>query len=81
MTVEGELPENCRILLSDCYLDRLNFMLHFRPNQYDDSIHTLYYTLTPSAAGEWEIAWKDGVITLTVNGKAEQSIPMTDPPV
>ncbi len=77
ITAEGELPENCRILLSDCYLDRLNFMMNSRPNQYDDSIHTLYHTLTPSAAGEWEIAWKNGVITLNVNGKAEQSIPMT----
>ncbi|MBR5312431.1 MAG: exo-alpha-sialidase [Clostridia bacterium] len=77
MTVEGELPESCRILLSDCYLDRLNFMIHSRSNQYDDSIHTLYHTLTPSNTGVWEIEWKDGAITLTVNGKTEQTVPMT----
>ena len=52
-------------------------MIHSRSNQYDDSIHTLYHTLRPSETGVWEIEWKDGVITLTVNGKAEQTLPMT----
>ena len=74
---EGTLPENCRLLLSDCYLDRLNFMTNSRPNTYDDSIHVLYHTLTPTETGTWEIVWDNNSISLTVNGKAVQTILMT----
>lgn len=73
----GTLPASCQLLLSDCYLDRLNFMKNSRPSQYDDSIHTLYHTLTPTEAGLWEVHWQDGMITLCVNGTDVQSIPMT----
>jgi len=74
---EGTMPQTCRILLSDCYLDRLNFMKNSRPNQYDESIHMLYHSLTPTEAGVWEILWKDGSITLSVNGTLVQTVPMT----
>ncbi len=73
----GTLPETCRILLSDCYLDRLNFMKNSRPNTYDSSIDTLYHTLIPTETGTWEIVWKNGSITLSVNGNPVQTIPMT----
>jgi hypothetical protein len=76
LNVEGELPQDCRILLSDCYLDRLNFMLNSRPNTYDSSIDTLYHTLTPTETGTWEVSWADGSITLSVNGKPIETIPM-----
>jgi hypothetical protein len=74
---EGSLPASCRILLSDCYLDRLNFMKNSRPSEYDESIHTLYHTLAPTESGVWEINWKNGMITLSVNGSETASVPMT----
>ena len=77
LRTEGTLPETCRILVSDCYLDRLNFMKNSRPNTYDSSIDTLYHTLTPTETGTWEIVWEDGAITLSVNGIPVQTIPMT----
>ena len=52
-------------------------MTNSRPNTYDDSIHVLYHTLTPTEAGTWEVAWDNNTISLTVNGKAVQTIPMT----
>ena len=74
---EGVLPENCQLLLSDCYLDRLNFMKNSRSNAYDESIGTLYHTLTPTETGIWEVAFEGGSITLTVNGNTVQTVPMT----
>ena len=74
---EGTLPASCQILLSDCYLDRLNFMKNSRPSQYDESIHTLYHALTPTESGLWEITWRDGMITLCVNDTEVQTVPMT----
>lgn len=74
---EGTLPENCRILLSDCYLDRLNFMKNARPGTYDDSIRLLYHTLTPTETGIWEVVWDENRIALSVNGSTVQTIPMT----
>lgn len=73
---EGSLPASCRILLSDCYLDRLNFMKNSRSSEYDESIHTLYHTLTPTESGTWEINWKNGMITLSVNGSEAERVPM-----
>lgn len=74
---EGVLPEGCQLLLSDCYLDRLNFMKNSRSNEYDESIHSLYHTLTPTETGVWEVTFENGSMTLTVNGCAVQTVPMT----
>ena len=80
LVTDGELQEGCTILLSDCYLDRLNFMKNSRPDTWDDKIHTLYSALNVSETGVWYIEWKDGAITLTVNGKTTQGIDMTASP-
>ncbi len=74
---EGELNGDAQILLSDCYLDRLNFMKNSRPNTWDDSIHTLYNSMPVSETGVWKISWKDGIVTLAVNGKTVQKAKMT----
>ncbi|MBO4345453.1 MAG: exo-alpha-sialidase [Victivallales bacterium] len=73
---EGELNGDAQILLSDCYLDRLNFMENSRPNTWDDMIHVLYSSMTVSESGVWKITWKDGTITLAVNGKTVQTATM-----
>lgn len=77
LKTEGTLPEDCLLLLSGCYLDRLNFMVNSRSNDYDERIHTLYHKLSPTDTGLWEVVFSDGTITLSVNGKTVQSVPMT----
>jgi hypothetical protein len=52
-------------------------MKNSRPSQYDESIHTLYHALTQTESGLWEITWRDGMITLCVNGTEVQTVPMT----
>jgi hypothetical protein len=51
-------------------------MKNSRPSEYDESIHTLYHTLTPTESGVWEINWKNGMITLSVNGSETERVPM-----
>ena len=73
---EGMPEGGCRVILSDCYLDRLNFMPDARPKTWDDSIGSLYTSFTVNEAGRWTITWKDGIVSLSVNGREAQSAPM-----
>jgi hypothetical protein len=75
LTTAGKMPHNCRILLSDCYLDRLNFMPNQCAEGYEDVIGTPYTALTPNDSGVWEIVWDESTITLCVNGKLVQKQP------
>ena len=66
------MPHSCRVLLSDCYLDRLNFMPNRRAGGYEEVIGTPYTELKPDSAGIWEIAWDASTVTLCVNGATVQ---------
>lgn len=52
-------------------------MVNSRANDYDERIRTLYHKLSPTDTGLWEVVFSDGTITLSVNGKTVQSVPMT----
>ncbi len=80
MRAEGCLPGTCQLVLSDCYLDRMNFTPNARPGTWDDQLGSLYNTLTLSETGVWNVSWKDGTVTLTVNGKTTQQIPLHSAP-
>ena len=71
-TTSGEMPRNCRVLLSDCYLDRLNFMSNRRAGGYEEVIGTPYTELKPNSAGVWQIAWDESTVTLCINGAVVQ---------
>ena len=62
--VEGTLPENTRILLSDCYLDRATFLPKNRSTAYDEFVSDLYTALVPDCGGEWVIEWNPQTVTL-----------------
>ncbi len=76
VVTEGELDGEAKILLSNCYLDRLNFMPNSRANTWDDQIPVLYDAMVVSEPGVWKMVWKEGTIALEVNGKAVQTVPM-----
>ena len=78
LNTEGELPENCRILLSDCYLDRLNFMPNRRAEGYDEVIGTPYLAISPKAVGCWNISWDDTSVTVSVNGEIVKCLSKND---
>lgn len=78
LNTEGELPENCRILLSDCYLDRLNFMPNRRAEGYDEVIGTPYLAISPNAVGCWNISWDDTSVTVSVNGEIVKCLSKND---
>ena len=72
LTTAGEMPHNCRVLLSDCYLDRLNFMPNEHAEGYEEVIGTPYTELKPNVTGIWEIKWDESTVTLCVNGTVIQ---------
>ncbi len=74
---EGKWDGEAQLLLSSCYLDRLNFMENSRPKTWDDSIRALYDAVAVSEPGLWKLTWKEGKITLEVNGKTVQTAEMT----
>jgi len=61
---KGTLPENTRILLSDCYLDRATFQNIDKDEARRPYVIDLFRTLTPDCVGTWEIEWTKGVLTL-----------------
>ncbi|MBE6612087.1 MAG: exo-alpha-sialidase [Ruminococcaceae bacterium] len=75
LTTAGTLPENCRILLSDCYLDRLNFMPNRRAAGYEEVIGKPYTELVPNASGEWVIEWDKSAVTLLVDDSVVHTQP------
>ncbi len=75
LTTEGELPKTCRVLLSDCYVDRLTFMPNKRTPGYEEVVGEPYMALTPTEAGTWEISWDESNVTLTVNGAVVETLP------
>ena len=75
LTTTGEMPYNCRVLLSDCYLDRLNFLPNQHAEEYEKVIGTPYTELKPNSAGVWEIKWDESNVTLCVNGTVIQKQP------
>lgn len=72
---EGALPKNCRIVLSDCYYDRMSFLPSVHNEKYDAVFNERpFVTLTPDETGEWTVAWTANTVTLLVNGRAVQSV-------
>jgi len=77
LTAEGALPSGTRILLSDCYLDRMTFLPEHRCSKYNDYIKNAFIELVPEASGQWDIQWNDIEITLTV-GAQTQRVSLSD---
>jgi len=69
LQTSGDMPNGCRLLLSDCYLDRLNFMPNRRDAKYDGVVGKPYLELVPHESGTWEIEWDSSEVALTVNKK------------
>ena len=73
LAVSGILPQGTSILLSDCYLDRLNFIPENKNGAYKGVVGEPYTRLSPNAAGEWLIEWDETEIRLSVDGKQIQT--------
>ncbi len=71
---EGSLPENTRILLSDCYLDRATFQSIEKDNARKPYVIDLFRALTPECGGTWNIEWTKDTITLRTEG-GTQTVP------
>ncbi len=74
LTTKGNLPQNCHILISDCYVDRLTFMPNRRAPGYEGVVANPYTSLTPSEVGLWEIIWDDSTVKLFVNGEVKETL-------
>ena len=74
LRVSGTMPQNTRLLLSDCYIDRYTFLPSMRNSGYADKIGRPYTEFAPTACGEWVLRWDDTSITLSVDGVAVQTV-------
>ena len=72
LTSDGVLPAGLRLLLSDCYLDRLTFLPEKRTGKYVDVIGKPYVEIEPSSSGTWQIAWNASELTLTSGGETRK---------
>lgn len=72
LTVEGDLPAGVKVLLADCYLDRLNFVPEKRNGKYAEIVGKPYVEIEPAASGAWEIAWNADELTLTSGGETRK---------
>ncbi len=64
LNVEGSLPENTKIILSDCYLDRATFGSIDHDDARRPYLLDLFCELTPNKSGRWDIEWNRDCITL-----------------
>ncbi len=71
LKAEGNIPDNMRILLSDCYLDRASFIMSEDEYSYESVLGAHFTEITPTASGEWHIAWDKEQVTLTTNASTE----------
>lgn len=74
LKTEGDFPEGCRVLLSDCYLDRANYMPGVWEERHKEFAVTADVSLCPEAAGEWVIAWDAKELRLFVNGELKETV-------
>lgn len=66
MQVNGQLPAEAKILLSDCYIDRATFRQKDN-SAYDEYVQDLYEEVVPTAGGRWEIRWDECSVTLLID--------------
>ena len=52
-------------------------MENSRPKTWDDAVRALYDAVPVTEPGLWKLTWKEGKITLEVNGKTVQTADMT----
>ena len=71
LRTKGKLPKGAKLLFSDCYLDRLNFLPEKQKDSYTDIIGKPFVELEPTAAGEWKIRWDEKGIALTSGEKTQ----------
>lgn len=68
------VPAGAKILLSDCYLDRLNFLPEKREGRYAKIVGRPYVEAGLPAGGNWRISWDKE--KLTVAGKETLTVPL-----
>ncbi len=71
INISGELPSNMRVILSDCYADRLTFIPRADGYNYKTALGEHLAELTPKSTGEWIIKWDSDKLCLEANGKSE----------
>ena len=74
LSCTGDSALGCRILLSDCYFDRANFLQNARTEQYKELVGMPYDELTPNTVGEWKIIWDKESISLFVNDVLTETV-------
>ena len=76
-TARTAVPESAKLLLSDCYLDRLNFLPEKKQGGYADVVGKPYMEVPLHQGGEIRISWNGESLKITGGGR-EQTIPMTE---
>ncbi len=77
LRADGNIPTGMRILMTDCYLDRLTFLPGDETCRYQAAVGEHLAELTPSEPGEWIIRWDANTLWLETNGQAA-AFPRTD---
>ena len=76
-TAQKEVPGSARLLLSDCYLDRLNFLPEKKQDGYADVVGKPYVEVPLHHGGDIRISW-DGKSLKVTDGGRERTIPMAE---
>ena len=78
MTVEASaIPAGAKLLLSDCYLDRLTFLPEKRKDSHAEIIGKPYVEAELPGSGEWSITWDEDALTVT-SAAGKQTISMKE---
>lgn len=67
----AEMPDGLKLLLADCYLDRMTFLPEKRNGGHADVIGKPYVETELSPCGNWHITWNEEKLALTCGGKAK----------
>ncbi len=70
------IPKNAKLLLSDCYLDRLTFLPEKRDNDHASVIGKPYVETELPVGGDWHITWNMEKLEI-VSNVSTQSVSLT----
>ena len=65
LSLKGPVPAGAKLLMSDCYLDRLTFLPEKRKDKYADIIGKPYVEAELSDSGEVRLAWNEDKFEIT----------------
>lgn len=76
-TKQAVIPEGAKLILSDCYLDRLTFLPEKRNDDHANVIGKPYVETKLPAGGDWDITWDTGKLEISSSGDS-QSISLAE---